>query len=60
MLSLDDLITESRAKIMASNIYEALQKYQKKNKKALPEQIIIYRDGIGGPILEEKCLKTEL
>ena len=45
---------------MANNIQEALKKYQKKNNGALPEQIIIYRDGIGGPSLAEKCKQIEV
>lgn len=38
---------------MVKNILEALKKHAEKNKGALPEQIIIYRDGIGGPGLAE-------
>ena len=45
---------------MANNIQEALKKYQEKNKGALPVQIIIYKDGIGGPALAKKCQNTEI
>ena len=45
---------------MAKNIQEALKKHQEMNKGALPEQIIVYRDGIGGPTFAEKCKKTEV
>jgi len=38
----------------------ALDNYHKKNQGALPEQIIIYRDGVGGPTFQEKCVKNEI
>lgn len=56
----EQIITELRANIMAKNIQEALKKHQEMNKGALPEQIIVYRDGIGGPTFAEKCKKTEV
>jgi hypothetical protein len=34
---------------MTVNIVNALKKYGSKNKGALPDQIIVYRDGTGGP-----------
>ena len=45
---------------MVENVNGALKKYESKNQGALPDQIIIYRDGIGGSSMMEKCLKTEV
>ena len=45
---------------MTENILNALKKYQTKNKGALPDQIIVYRDGIGGPTFREICSATEV
>ena len=45
---------------MVENVNGALKKYESKNQGALPDQIIIYRDGIGGPTLMEKCFNTEV
>ena len=39
---------------------QALKNYQEYNKGALPDQIMIYRDGVGGPTMEEKLLKREV
>jgi len=39
---------------------EAIANYQKCNNGTLPELIIIYRDGIGGPTLQEKCYNFEI
>ena len=38
---------------------EAIDTFTKKNKGSMPEQIIIFRDGIGGPTMAQKVLKTE-
>ena len=45
---------------MTVNIVNALKKYGSKNKGALPDQIIVYRDGTGGPTFREKILATEV
>ena len=45
---------------MVDNIVNALKKYESYNKGALPEQIIVYRDGTGGPTFREKILTTEV
>jgi Piwi domain len=45
---------------MTVNIVNALKKYGGKNKGSLPDQIIVYRDGTGGPTFREKLLKTEI
>lgn len=35
---------------------EALKNYQDENSGLLPDQIIVYRDVIGGPTLRELCI----
>lgn len=54
------IITEARTKIMVTNVQEALKKHKEKNNGLLPEQIILYRDGIGGPTFQEKALRIEI
>jgi hypothetical protein len=56
----ENIITEARTKIMVSNIIEALKKHEIKNKGLLPEQIVIYRDGLGGPTFQQKALAIEV
>lgn len=53
-------VTEKRTEIMIQLVKEALQRYNKLNQGALPEQVVIYRDGIGGPTLQQKCLEYEV
>lgn len=47
----ETIVTEKRSEIVCKFIRDALGNYQNANKGPLPEQIIIYRDGIGGPTL---------
>lgn len=56
----ENMITERRTQLMSDFLHEALINYQKMNKGPLPEQIVIYRDGIGGPTLQQKCLEVEV
>ena len=56
----ETIITEARTKIMDTDVLEALKKHESKNKGLLPEQIVIYRDGIGGPTFQEKALRIEV
>ena len=44
---------------MVKFLDEALKVYQNNN-KVLPEQIVIYRDGIGGPLLMQKAKEKEI
>lgn len=39
---------------------QAIKNYQEYNKGNLPEQIIIYRDGVGGPTMEAKVIEIEI
>ena len=39
---------------------DALRNYQKMNNGALPDQVIVYRDSVGGPTLQAKCLQIEV
>jgi hypothetical protein len=39
---------------------EALKNYQEFNRGALPDQIMIYRDGVGGPTMEAKVKDFEV
>ncbi len=50
---------EVRAKIVGLFIKEALQEYKKANKGALPEKIVIYRDGFGTPSMFENIKPYE-
>jgi hypothetical protein len=44
---------EVRAEIVGLFIKEALQEYKTANRGALPEKIVIYRDGFGTPTMFE-------
>jgi predicted Zn-dependent protease with MMP-like domain len=44
---------EIRAEIVGVFINEALQEYKKANKGALPDKIVVYRDGFGSPSMFE-------
>jgi len=50
---------EVRAEIVGLFIKEALQEYKKANKGALPEKIVIYRDGFGTPSMFENIKPFE-
>jgi hypothetical protein len=39
---------------------KALANYEKNNKNNLPEKIVVYRDGVGGPSMQQKVLNKEL
>ena len=41
----------ARIEIIQSFMKDALIQYEKSNGGVLPEQIVVYRDGIGGPSL---------
>jgi hypothetical protein len=52
--------TEIRAELLSQFLTEALNFYQKGFKGILPEKIVIYRDGIGGPTWKAKVLDYEV
>ena len=56
----EDKLTETRAMILADEITKSLKHYQNGNKGNLPDQIVIYRDGLGGPSMEPKILANEV
>lgn len=37
-----------------------MRNYQNENIGILPEKIVVYRDGIGGPTLMQKCMNYEV
>lgn len=53
------LTTKERALILKDFVNEAMGEYQK-NTKSLPEKIIIYRDGMGGPSMTTKVQELEV
>eukprot|EP00347_Sterkiella_histriomuscorum_P007318 403349409 len=60
MYEVETIITEQRSEVICTFIQEALINYQKENNGQLPEQIIIYRDGIGGLSFQEKLKNFEI
>ena len=40
-------------------MYKALENYLKRN-QVLPSNIVVYRDGVGGPSMMQKVLDKEL
>ena len=53
------LTTFERADILKGFVNDAMGNYQK-NTKSLPEKIIIYRDGMGGPTMTAKVQEHEV
>ncbi len=56
----EDKITEERSGLMATSLVDALGVYKKNNMGLIPSQIIIYRDGLGGPSMINKVINNEL
>ncbi|CDW85355.1 piwi-like protein 1 [Stylonychia lemnae] len=54
------LITESRCQILCKFIKDSLQNYQQCQNGPYPELIVIYRDGIGGESMQDKCQEFEI
>ena len=54
------ITTEQRSEILKEFFKDALKNYQDNNKGNLPEQIIFYRDGCGGPTLMAKVQEIEV
>jgi len=52
---LESKVTEERSHIISELVKSAVANYQT-NTRTLPEQIVIYRDGMGGPSLTAKVL----
>lgn len=53
-------VTKARQNILAKFIESALENYTQKNQGQRPDQIVIFRDGVGGPTYQTKCLEYEL
>ena len=53
-------LAESRAMIMGEQMVKALGESQKENNGRLSAQILIYRDGVGGPTMEPKVIENEI
>jgi hypothetical protein len=49
-----------RAQFMKEGLTQAMEKFKHHNKGNVPKQIIIYRDGVGGPSMMSKCEKHEV
>jgi len=48
----EDLIAGDRIQIVAEFLRLAIDNWRKKTGGTLPKQIVVYRDGVGGPTLE--------
>ena len=55
----EDRITAARTEIIKEFINDAMKTYHQTN-SALPEQIIIYRDGMGGPSMTTRVKEREV
>jgi aubergine-like protein len=53
-------LTEARSIIIAGLMNRSLKLFQDKNNGKLPDQIVMYRDGCGGPTMETKIMKHEV
>lgn len=52
--------TKRRAAFMENGLKAALENYEKHNGGNRPRTIIVYRDGIGGPSMVDKCYNFEV
>lgn len=50
--------SKNRSMHLMNFIKDACQNYNKQNKK-LPDKIIVYRDGVGGPTMVHKVMENE-
>lgn len=48
-----------RTGILTEFILEALKNYGEKNGGQVPRQLVIWRDGVGGPTFQEKVMRLE-
>jgi hypothetical protein len=55
----EERVCADRAQIVANFLVEALKFYHSQN-KCLPTQVIVYRDGVGGPSYHEKVSRLEM
>eukprot|EP00347_Sterkiella_histriomuscorum_P020908 403335999 len=53
-------VAQERTKIIIKFLNNALKTYQNKNMGLLPERIVIFRDGIGGPTMKVQCEEIEV
>ena len=54
------MITTDRAKILQDFMKESFNVYTQRNNGQRPGLIVVYRNGIGGPTFQEKCLNREI
>jgi hypothetical protein len=54
------MITDDRTKILENFMRESFKVYTERNRGQQPGLIVIYRNGIGGPTLQEKVLSKEI
>ena len=50
---------QDRVSILSGFTEKALKNYEVHNKR-LPDRIIVYRDGVGGPSMQKRVLEVEL
>ena len=55
----EDFICQKRGDFMFESVKTAMEQYAQKNKGSMPTQIIIYRDGVGGPSFFEKAFEHD-
>lgn len=54
-----EVIARERARIVSKFVAKALEVYQKANKN-MPDQVFVYRDGVGGPLHNEMLQDIEI
>jgi hypothetical protein len=55
----EDIVCSERTEIFSQFLKRAFKIYTTNNNGKRPEQIVIYRDGVGGPTYQEKVLSLE-
>lgn len=53
-------ITADRVKILSKPMKEGIEHYKKENKGMTPDLVMVFRDGVGGPTMENKLIEHEL
>lgn len=55
----EEKVCQDRLQIIAEFLREAFANFVKHNNGKRPEQIIVFRDGVGGPSYEDFVVKNE-